>query len=166
MQVLHFFPFLFAAYLVFAIKKYGMSRSISSGYGRLVKAEQLLPFMVMVLAIIIPFTVLGVQATHGKWLQLLWLAGSALLLLVAVFPVTKSGTLHEKLHVIGATGGMAFHLAAVIFTIPGLLPKLIAGVAILFIATQTIKKLKLKLDNNTYWIEVAYGVAVWLALFI
>lgn len=165
MNTLFFLIFGFLVYLAYAKIRFGWTRSVSNTYGRLSKIQQLLPYIVLILCIVIPFTVLGLHASEGKFFSFLWWVGMAFLIMVGMFPSPKSDSWQEKAHVIGATGGLGFYTAAAILTLDGILPKTLGILFILFTFTQTYKKLGLKIKNNTYWIEVVWGLLMTGALY-
>lgn len=161
MKVLFLLPILMIVYLVYARIKFGMTRSISATYGKLTKLEQLLPITVLIVSVIVPTIVLGFNANPDSPFAFLWWFAGFLILLVGTFPHNKADSVGEKLHVVGATGGIFFGMLAPALTLQGWWNILIPSLYVLFVGVQELTDKKIK--NNTYWTEViAIGVVIGL----
>ncbi|WP_340114821.1 hypothetical protein [Maribellus mangrovi] len=166
MAVFFYLPLIVAVYLVYVRIRYGMTRSISASYKFLTRWQSVFPMVVLWIGISLPIMVLGLSVSDGNPFQFLWFFAGGLIAFVGAAPVVTKASLAEKVHVVGATGGIAAATAAVVLSIPSTWSFILAGVFIVFTITQTIEKLNLKMKNNTYWIEIAAMVMAWLALFI
>lgn len=166
MTVFFYLPLIVVAYLIYVRIRYGMTRSISASYKFLTHWQSVLPMVVLWIGVSFPIMVLGFNASEGNPFQFLWFFAGGLIAFVGAAPVVAKASLAEKVHVVGATGGIAAAAAAVVVSIPSIWSYILAGVFILFTVTQTVEKLNLKMKNNTYWIEVAAMAMTWLALII
>ena len=163
MEVLLFLPLVMAAYLIYARIQFGMTRSISSTYGKLKGKAKLLPFIVLILSVIVPAIVLGVNANPESPFRFLWWGSGMLILLVGMYADPKSKT-GDVLHVVGATGGIALGMLAPAITLEGWWTIVFPSVFAVFVGMQELFP-KLKLKNNTYWTEVI-AIAIVMGLLV
>lgn len=166
MSPFFFFPLLLAIYLLLMFFRFGMTRSISDTYRKLKGWEVTWFTLALWLGVAFPIIILGLQAAEGNAFQFLWFFAGAGIAFVGAAPVFWNPDIQQKVHVAGATGGIACAILAIALTLPGWWNWLLAGTYLLFALTQTVKKWNFKIKNNTYWLEVAALVEVWLALFI
>jgi len=128
---------IFFGYLSYAYSKFGITRSISKTYYTLQKKNKQL-FQAATISYGIT---LGLAGGH----LLTYIAG-ALVALVGFAPDSKDSETEEKVHIVGATGGIVAAMIAMIHFGYWYLP--------IIQAAFTAPAMKWSWKNHTYWIEV------------
>jgi hypothetical protein len=137
----------FVGYLAVIISKFGVLKSISESYYRVHPVI----FILFIWTIAVSLGIIGNT-------PLMFMAAS-FLCFVGAAPAFKSSELEERVHIVGASGGIILGFASLLLDFK-------LWYLVLIMAIFTLYASFIKLKNKTWWIECAAFVLIVLGLLI
>lgn len=175
MKTLLHAPLLLGLYLIVMFIMYGMTSSISDTAKHHTKAWEKAFFSLAIwLGVVIPFAILGFEASEGSPWQFLWLFACGGIGFVGAAQAFWNGDLEYRVHMAGAIGGIMAGMLAIVLTLTSWFT---IGLVVAFAAFALIQWLPKKwvvnnpleavrVNTPTYWVEVVAILVVVLAFLL